>query len=280
MMTLSVVPDDPALGEMIAAMNSVGTGMGLKNTERALDLIAQSVARSWQNAVGSDHRIERKKTAPFEHVVYSRDPVVHWMEYGLKSFDMKETHTKGPKSRVVKPRVRKGKVLNQWWQTRQDGSRYLVHAGDPYLIVPFRQHVKKMKEIQGDELKNAYSYVQSQMRKDDFTKSKVTASPADSTTQSKNANQEMVKRAEYSWGTKIEFPKVEDGVDKYKHLRGMTKMQGGEFMTFRVVSVNSPKNSWIHPGIPEKRYLRNILERGQEQISNIIGKALEKDLGA
>ena len=40
MMTLSIVPSDPAFVELIAGMNALGSGAGLRNTERALGKIS------------------------------------------------------------------------------------------------------------------------------------------------------------------------------------------------------------------------------------------------
>jgi hypothetical protein len=94
---------------------------------------------------------------------------------------------------------------------------------------------------------------------------------------------DMVKRAEYAWGNRIEFPEPEEGKeDQYRNLRGMVAMgppSQSQFMSFRVVSVNSPPGAWIHPGIKARHYLQQIIERGSEQIEGVIHDALAKDLG-
>lgn len=279
MLTLSMVPSDPNLVELIGALNSIGSGMGFRNTERAMSALSGAVARAWQTSVGSDHRIQRKKVTPFTHSVYSTDKVVHWLEYGLKPFDMKMTHPFGRKSRVVKPRVIKGKVVNQWTQKRKDGSTYTVRAGDPYLIIPFRHRTKNSKGQAGQKtLEDAYSDVQEQMQ-GDFERSKVTVSAAESGKVSPNHWKFMVQRAQYSWGTRLQFPDTEE----YKNLQGLVVMGSKgqtQFMNFRIVSVNSPEGSWMQlSGIKARHYLENILNRGQEQMQTVIEDALKRDLG-
>jgi len=256
MLTLSMVPSDPNLVELIGALNSIGSGIGFRHTERALSALSGAVARAWQTSVGSDHRIQRKKVTPFTHSIYSTDKIVHWLEYGLKPFDMKMTHPFGGKSRVV------------------------VQAGDMYLIIPFRHRTQNAKGQTGQKtLEDAYSDVKEQMQDESFKRSKVTISAAESGKVEPNYWKFMVQRAQYSWGTPLQFPDIEE----YKNLQGLVVMgpkKQSQFMTFRIVSVNSPEGSWMHPGIKARHYLENILNRGQEQMQTVIEDALKKDLGA
>jgi len=279
-MTLNIVPSDPALVELIGSLNSIGSGTGLRNTERALSAISGAVARGWQNSVGSNHRIERKKLNPFTQSVFSKDEVVHWLEYGLEPYDMKTTHTKGRKSRIVKPRKDKnGRFKMSWTQKRKDGSKYTVRAGDPYLIIPFRHKTQGGKKQEGKKsLSDLYPEVKRQMGGEDFSRSTVKKSPEVSGKVSPNYWREQIGRATYSWGSKFVFPDK----DEFKNLQGMVAMgppSQSQFMTFRVVSVNSPQGSWMHPGIKARHYLENILDRGQEQIKDAIDSALKRDLG-
>lgn len=278
MMTLSIVPSDPALVELIGAMNATGDGAGLRNTERALSAISGSIARAWQGDVGSKYRIQTKKESPYNQKIYSEDDMVHWLEKGLPSYDMKATHTKGKKSRVVKPRVgRGGQILTEWKAKRKDGTEYTVHAGDSYLIIPMRHRTKGGKSEAGQPktLEDVYPEVQKMMG-EDFQRSKVTKSAQGSGKVSPNYWGESVERAEYSWGSRMAFPEL----DEFKNLQGMVVMgdsKQSSFLTFRVISVNSPADSWIHPGIEAKHYLENIVEGGQEKIQNVIEEALKRD---
>jgi len=280
MLTLSMVPSDPNLVELIGALNSIGSGIGFRHTERALSALSGAVARAWQTSVGSDHRIQRKKVTPFTHSIYSTDKIVHWLEYGLKPFDMKMTHPFGGKSRVVKPRVVNGKVKYFWTQKGKDGTKHIVQAGDMYLIIPFRHRTQNAKGQTGQKtLEDAYSDVKEQMQDESFKRSKVTISAAESGKVEPNYWKFMVQRAQYSWGTPLQFPDIEE----YKNLQGLVVMgpkKQSQFMTFRIVSVNSPEGSWMHPGIKARHYLENILNRGQEQMQTVIEDALKKDLGA
>ncbi len=277
MLTLSIVPSDPALVEMIAAMNRMGSGTGFKRTQEAFQTISSSIAWAWQQQVGSDHTIKKKAITPFSHSVYSRDKMVHWLEFGLKPYDMKTTHPHGKKSRVVKPRMRGGKVINQWTQKRKDGSPYTVRAGDPYLIIPFRHKSSTKPQTGQVSFKSAYAKVRSQMQEEGFERSMVTTSPAESEKISENYWKEEVQRAEYAWGSRLQFPEE----DKFKNLQGMVVMGGpkqSQFMSFRVVSVNSPEGSWMHPGIKARHYLSQILEKDRQDIQAVVESAMKKDL--
>lgn len=276
MMTLSVVPSDPVLIDLITSLNKLGTGMGFRQTERAFRAIATAISRSWQNQVGPGHRIETRRISPFTYDVFSKDKVVGWMENGLAPYDMKKTHTNGKKSRVVKARRRGDKIITEWKAKRKDGSTYTVRAGDSYLIIPFRHRTKNRPGTAGKmTLTDVYGDVRRQMKSDDFKRSSVieSANPGPQQTFS-----QAINRAKYDWGTRLEFPDKPE----FSHLQGMVVMgppKQSQFMSFRVVSVNSPPGSWLHPGIKARKYLYNIMTDGQQKIQNIIQDALLRDVG-
>ena len=280
MMTLSIVPADPALVELIGALNSIGSGVGLRSTERALGSLSIAVARSWQNSVGPEYKIERKKVSPFSYRISSKEKMVHWLEYGLPSYDMRMTHPFGKKGRVVKPRMKNGKPVRSWEATRKDGSKYRVSAGDEYLIIPFRKNTKGGKAPQGQKtLEDVYPEIKKQMAEADFSRTTVTMSAGDehNTKVAPNAMGEQIKRAQYSWGTKFNFPDTPE----YESLQGLGAMGSSKqssLMNFRVVSVNSANGSWLHPGIKAKHYLQGIVERGQDKMQEIIESAIKRDL--
>lgn len=278
MTTLSIVPSDPALVSLIGSMKALGKGAGLKNTERALSAISGAVARSWQKAVGSDHVIEKEKLTPFTQKVFSRDKMVHWLEKGLQSYDMKMTHPKGKKSRLVKPRKSKnGELKTSWTKKRKDGSTYTVNAGDPYLIIPFKHKTSDKGEKGIAKLGDIYGDLSKQMSSGEFSRSSVTTAPANSGKVAPNYWRQMINRAEYSWGSKLQLPDEE----QYKNLQGLVAMgspKQTQFMSFRVVSVNSAQGSWIHPGIKARHNLENILEKGKDKITSAIEDALGRDM--
>jgi hypothetical protein len=253
MMVMKVIPTNSELSGLIAAMNELGGGVGLKNTQRALNVVSRSIATAWGQAVGDRKKIKIDSKMPFSKKVYSTDKLVHWLEKGLKSFDMKRTHPYGAKSRRSK-------------------------AGHAYLIIPFKHKTKDGKSREGQKsLSDVYQMVRKQMQGGDFQRSFVSDSPAKSDVSQENAFGEQIKRATYRYGTRIEFPDTPE----FQDLQGMVVMGGpkqSQFMTFRVVSVNSPADSWIHPGITARNYLQNIVESGQGTIGQIIEDALRRDL--
>ena len=279
MLTLSIVPTDEGMINLIGALNAVGSGMGFRKTERALSAITVAVKKSWQNSVGPDHRIQSKKITPFSHMVFSEDKVVHWLEVGLPAFDMKKTHPYGRKARIVKPRIGKdGKPIFSWTQKRKDGSTYTVHAGDPYLIIPFRHKIKDTGREGKKGLADVYESVQEQMGEESFQRSRVKKSAMKSGKVSPNFYRESVERATYKWGTRIDVPQTEE----FSDLQGMAVMgskKHSQFMTFRIVSVNSPLDSWQHPGIEARHNLQNIMENGSEKIQTVVENAMRQDLG-
>ena len=278
MTTLSIVPTDPALIELIGALNAIGSGAGLTTTEHTLTVIANKVAYNWAQQIGDRKKIKIKKTGAFSREIFSDDKMVHWLEKGLMPFDMRLTHPFGKKSRRVKPRMVNGKSLSQWEQTRKDGTKYTVAAGDEYLIIPFRHGTTRGAQKGKKGLKDIYSEVQAQMG-GDFKRSKTTKSAAKSGKQEPNAWDKMIDRAEYSWGSKVVVP--DDG--EFSNLQGMVVTgppKHSQFMSFRVVSVNSQNGSWQHPGIKPRNYLENIIREGQINIQSAIEKALSKDLSS
>jgi hypothetical protein len=279
---MSVVPKDDVLINLLAGLRRTGSGSGLQNTHIAFEVMAKAVQTKWQMTVGSKYKIEKpKRIDPFTIRVESEEKMVHWLEYGLPAYDMRQTHTSGAKSRVVKPKYGAGgKLITQWKVKNPDGTYRMVVAGSRYAIIPFF-HDTKTKSEEGAQktLGDVYNNVRKQVKTEGFKRSSVTKSPADSNTQSPNAMGEMVKRAEYDWGSRVEFPDEPE----YDNLQGMVVMNSpkqSSYMTFRVVSTNSPASSWQHPGIEARHHLKKILEEGQEQIRNVLREALGRDFGS
>jgi len=96
----------------------------------------------------------------------------------------------------------------------------------------------KSEAGQSKTLEDVYPEVQKMMG-EDFQRSKVTKSAEGSGKVSPNFWGESVERAEYSWGSRMSFPEL----DEFKNLQGMVVMgdsKQSSFLTFRVISVNSP----------------------------------------
>jgi len=282
MIGISVLPEDNNLIDLLASMEKIGSGADLVNTNIALDQVSNMIAKAWGAKVGRE-KIEIDKTSPTSRKVFSRDKLVHWLEDGLPGYDMRYTHTKGKKSRVVKPRIGPGgKVISQWKVKNPDGTHRTVMAGSSYLIIPFFHAKKEGKGTTDKKIADFYPDVQRQLKAEGFQKSSVVSSPANSNKVSPNYWGEQVKRAEYSWGSKVQFPDVPEN----ENLQGMVAMDQSTkkknmtgFMTFRVVSVNSPAGSWWHPGIKARHYLENIVNEGKAVIGQVIQDGLARDFG-
>lgn len=282
MIGVSVVPMDSNLIELLASMENIGSGAKLENTNNALDQVSNMIARAWGAKVGRQ-KIAIDKSSPTSRKVYSKDKLVHWLEEGLPGYDMRYTHTKGKKSRVVKPRLGPGgKVITQWKVKNPDGSSRTVTAGSSYLIIPFFHAKKDGKGKDSKKIADYYPDVQRQVKSEGFQKSTVTVSPADSNKVSPNYWGEQIKRAEYSWGSRVKFPDTPEN----ENIQGMVAMDQSTkkknmtgFMTFRVVSVNSPAGSWWHPGIKARHYLENIVNEGKDVIKQVIQDGLKRDFG-
>jgi hypothetical protein len=278
MMVLKLIPKDPVLMNMIAALNAMGVSKGFEKTKRAFDAYATAIKRSWQNAVGPDHKIEMQKHSPFQTTVFSRDPMVGYLEDGMPSYDMKTTHPFGKKSRLVKPRrTGKGLLKMSWKCKRKDGSTYIQNANDAYLIIPMQHRTGIANRARAGQvgLNMIYGELLQSKQSSVFAESDVETPAATSGKRTPNIWGEMIGRAKYKWGSRLELPPIPELQD----LQGMVSMKGGTYLTFRVVSVNSPKDSWIHPGIKARKYLAEIMNRNHEQIANIMDTAMKKDMG-
>lgn len=288
MIGVSVVPMDSNLIELLASMENIGSGADLVNTNEALNQVSNMIARQWGDKVGRDtqgrSKIQIDKSSPTSRKVYSRDKLVHWLEVGLPGYDMRQTHTKGKKSRVVKPRIGPGgKIITQWKVKNPDGSHRTVMAGSSYLIIPFFHKWKHGKGTESNKKLADYRYsIGKQMKTEGFQRSSIVTSAEDSSKVSPNYWGEKIKRAEYSWGSKVKFPDTPENAN----LQGMVAMDQSTkkkkqtgFMTFRVVSVNSPAGSWWHPGIKARHHLENIVNEGKEVITQVIQDGLKRDFG-
>lgn len=289
MTKMSVIPNDSTLAQFIGSVNNVAGGgslFGLKRTASVFERIVNSIASAWRRSLGPEYSrsVKVEKKTPFKYEIYSENKMVSWIENGLSPFDMKNTHTVGPKSRLIKPRIRRGKMLAEWTARRKDGTKYTVHAGDSYAIIPFRHGTSGGTRYSGGR-KNVNGIVMNQLSNiigdlgaNRFKRSRVMMSPSESGKSEMNALGEMVARAEYSWGDRLELP--ENPADQ--DLQGMVAMAAGRgsvFMTFRVVSKNSQDGSWMHPGIKAQKNLSNIINAGQMPMEKAIQSAMMEDLG-
>jgi hypothetical protein len=200
--------------------------------------------------------IRTRQTGVFDHEIYSGAKIAERIEYGTDPLDMKTTHPYGPRSRISK-------------------------KGVPYLIIPFQWGTKKgtaragPRNIVPKELLGI-------MRNSQFKKSTVN----NRTVQSPNARGDMVDRRTYTWGDRAGEADFAGTVEEKTLADGMVRFEQGEaggkrygaYFTFRVISANSPANSWIRPAEPAYHVTRGVKEEAEKDIVKMAETALVEDI--
>jgi hypothetical protein len=289
MIKMKIEIPDEALNELSAMLSMVNS---LPKTEKALQKAAKIVQETWQNYVMGKQTlpgVEPLKTPSRRLVqtikihtqdrlhreIYSESKGMERLINGTPEIDMKETHTKGPRSRVSM-------------------------KGVPYVIIPFRWGTPPKKGEQrvgfGKNIMpvDVYKIVKN---KTTFrpTITTVSADDADEDHKTPNALSEMVGRAQYSdilgekgWGERLSM----EGSD----MNGMSDMLGEDgksagYFTFRVISREKPagwdkkphkkswEESWIKPATPARQITQGVVKATQEDVNNIIEAAVRRDLG-
>ena len=214
-------------------------------------------------------KIDRK--GPFDYEIYSEAKVADWIENGTEDLDMKTTHPYGPRSRISK-------------------------KGVPYLIVPFRWGTpgrNGQKRVGFRNIIPEQIYKQlliSRKKKFKFQTSKVTASADSSDNLELNYNNHMVgvaSRAKYEWGDRVfsaDVDSLTDGSREDHFADGMVKMEGQNrkssgYFTFRIISANSPAESWKRKGMKARHVTNAVASVTRETINDIIDSAAREDLG-
>jgi hypothetical protein len=168
----------------------------------------------------------------------------------------------------------------------------VIRKGGPYLIIPFRWGTPGSKKNPrvgfGNNVITAGVY--RQLLKESFGASRVMVSPAHSTTMTPNAHGEMVGRAQYEWGSRLQGSNFAGTIKQKTRMAGMVRFENGYdkngeiskryggYVTFRVISVNSPKNSWIKPETPARHVTRAVLDETRETIERMVDKAIKEDI--
>ena len=205
---------------------------------------------------GYARSIKTKQTGRFEHEIFSEAKIADWIENGTEQLDMKITHTKGPRSRVSK-------------------------EGVPYLIVPFQWGTKEGTARAGPKNivpKNLLSLMRSKRFKQSSVKNETYQSP--------NKRGDLVDRYTYSWGDRVKGSDFAGTVEQKSFANGMVRFEQGEsggkryggYFTFRIISANSPKNSWIKPATPARHVTRAVAGVTQESVNAMVDAALLEDM--
>jgi hypothetical protein len=192
---------------------------------------------------GLSRSIRIEKIGPFNYQVVSDSKIMGYLIDGTSEVDMKETHTKGPRSRVSK-------------------------KGVPYLIVPFRWGTPKTVGFRNVMPVEVYADV----KKKKFEKSVVTGE----THIEPNALGRPVERQEYEWGSRLDME--ESNMNGMVRMKGHDGKSAGYF-TFRVISRDSPAGSWVKPATQGRPITQGVVDTSQKDVNELLDMAFRRDLG-
>ncbi|MAH44798.1 hypothetical protein CMI37_03165 [Candidatus Pacearchaeota archaeon] len=265
---MEVSTTNERLGSLVTSLEAVGHNQ-LPATVQAFNAASKTVIMgTWKSyalgapIAGSPFKIKHATGAyarsikhqvrgPFDHLVYSDSPYAGAIEDGSAEIDMKQTHTKGPKSRRAK-------------------------AGHGYLIVPFRWNVPGgvKANIMPDQV---YAQIRAGIRNDRFQVSKV----LDGRVVEPNYSGELVPRHTYQWGSR--FKSTLPGEENLQGLVAMENTTAAQartsYVTFRIISERSPAHKWVRPAQPGMRIVESVARNTQPIVEEMITDGLMKDLG-
>ena len=273
MIEVTLTPEDYNLADLVQSLEAVSKKF-MPKTARAFKVSSNLMQFAWKRLAQSmltssrgnyAKSIKVRMLSPFQYEIYTDSPVADVVEHGTKEYDMKKTHPFGRKSRVVKEDVRrKGQLIRR--------------KGDPYLIIPFRHGVPTALRLAMPA--KIYQELRQMIASGGFALSRVKVSPKKSQKIEPNYRGEMIPRAVYKWGSRLQDAPLD-------RLEGMVVMNvpsgpietRSQYMTFRVISVNSPTHKWIQPARPGHDFTKKVVEATAEPIQDLISRAITQDLG-
>ena len=277
MIEISITPDDYILADLVSSLEMMSTRV-MPKTFKAFKMATAVMQYTWKSYAmggpipGGSGRIKRptgvyaksiktRMLTPFSHEVYSDDSKAKFLEDGSQEYDMKTTHPFGKRSRVIKKtRKRKGSIVAQ--------------EGDPYLIIPFRHGVPGSISYSPIP-KLLYTTIRQMIKDDDIKLSNIVKGKK----QSPNYQGELIPRRKYNWGSRL----MGSGLDKIEGMVVMdvstSKSARSEYVTFRVISVNSPAHKWIQKARPGLHLTRHVVNNTKEIVEDMIKSGLRQDLG-
>jgi hypothetical protein len=291
MIQMKIEMQDDLLNELTARLTIVKS---LPATQWALDEAAKFIRQCWQGyLIGKrDLGIEPMKPPSgrlvntikiatpgrLRRVVYSESEGMKRLITGTPEIDMKETHTRGPRSRVSM-------------------------KGVPYVIIPLRWGTPPKKGEQrvgfGKNVMpvDVYKIVENKMT---FRPTITTVGADKSDYKTPNARGEMVGRAQYSdvlrekaWGDRLSSEQL--GMEG-SNMEGMSNMLGDDgktagYFTFRIISREKPEDwgrrphkksweeSWRKPATHGRPITQGVVNATQDDVNKLLEMAVRKDLG-
>jgi hypothetical protein len=283
MIRMSIYPKNDFLASLVAAFRSVAAEGVLKRTEVAFATGASMIANSWRAyAMKEDSLsgalplknasaayaagVKVRKMGPFDYTIYNDAKNAGIIENGAPQLDMKQTHPYGDKGRVTN----KGTRTNPRWV--------------PYLIVPMRWGTPGSSgHFRNIIPEQVYKMMLAQMKSGTFTRTRKLSTTHDEP----NFWGEEVQRAEYEgengtqgWGSMLR------GIGG--NLEGLSVMAADEgyssgvrsstYFTFRIISADSPAESWIRPSQPAYKVTQALAASHQGDIDKMVQAGLRADI--
>ena len=197
--------------------------------------------------------IKTKDNGELNATVYSNHPEMSKIVDGQSesTFDMKTKYPYGRKSRLSKVK----KI--------------------PYLIIPFRWGTPNKNDEARAHFANYIPKVFYDTNVKKLSKSKTVFK--ENPVIEPNARGEMIERASYDWGTRLKNA-------WHKNAEGMVRMKDEKnrstYFTFRIISANSPADSWIRkiPKIEPVDIIAALKRDVEPIIEKFIEDGIKKDL--
>lgn len=229
-----------AFDQSASLIRKVWAGWAMGGSLDGVDAISNP-----SSALAASIRIDRR--GDFSVFVGTDSDQMRRIQEGVSEFDMKKTHPYGKRSRVSK-------------------------RGVPYLIVPFRWGTNNGKNKRAHFANTIPIDVSKYIQGRSFKKSRRT----DTTHLEANYAGEDIERSEYEWGDRLSYDHDPDD-SVARNAQGMVRMSGGSgYFTFRVISVNSPAQSWIRKAKAGQDVVGAVAKTAQPHVDAIITAAAEQ----
>ena len=267
---MNIVPEDQGLAELLSSLEMVSTKY-LPNTVRAVKVSTAILEYTWKayamgapipgtnlklKSIRGEYAKSIKKTSSGTRgVIWSDSPYAASIEEGEEAKDLKTIIPFGPKARMGK--------------------------NGPYTIIPFRHGTPGSLNAPMPSV--VYSQILAKIRAGEIKKSTVQKQMLPGM----NAAGQVGLYHTYKWGTRMKVP-------QFPNLEGMVvfnvsagNQSRGEYITFRVVSANAPKqskaqkgwaNSWVVPSRQGMHLTKYVVANTQEIIAEVVRAGITMDL--
>ncbi|WP_461246369.1 hypothetical protein [Treponema sp. R6D11] len=199
--------------------------------------------------------IKIRKNSAFDVNIESESIQAQRIQEGTEELDMKTTHPFGNKSRVSK-------------------------EGVPYLIVPFRWGTPNAQGGARAHFKNVipqnmYSAVLA-FKMETSRRKTVREDGSTAVHIEKNYRGQSIQRSEYDCGGRI---KADGNVNGLVSFPDESKKRGSTYFPFRIISRDSPADSWIRKAVPPVDVTGALERTTRPVVEDMIRTGLEADLG-